>query len=382
MTRKIQLFCLFTSLSSGVAIAATPVAYVYVQPPVGGAVYSTPVYVYAANSAGKITQIEASPIYDVAGAIIGTNGKIFVTSYLSTLYSSEVSSKGVIGATLSSIDTNGYTGCGNITGAVLDHSGKFVWTASSQYDDCNILDKWAIGESFGFQQQSYLPADPGAWSTLPTFSGTKATAVGVYYDPEGFSCSPFFYEGPDIATPAIEDGPTPPPGYGYYAPIGPITNDPTDHLAVAMAPISAVPYDCGSSGSTQLASYTVSHSGADYGLTTSNIGVDMPTVPYGVNSMSLNPAGTVLAVATGTGIQFFHFNGSKPITEFTGIIGTSGYITTMAWDKDNHLYAINGASGRLHVYEATTKLVKEVSGSPYNNVCGSNVCTLVVRDVP
>jgi hypothetical protein len=93
----------------------------------------------------------------------------------------------------------------------------------------------------------------------------------------------------------------------------------------------------------------VNNSGEDYGLSTGNSGAEMPTVPAGVSSMVLNPAGTVLAVATSTGIQFFHFNGIKPITEFTGIIGTSGFITTMAWDKDNHLYAINGATGRLHV---------------------------------
>ena len=67
----------------------------------------------------------------------------------------------------------------------------------------------------------------------------------------------------------------------------------------------------------------------------------------------------------GTGIQFFHFNGAKPVTEFTGIIGFSGYITAMQWDKSNHLYAINGASGNVHVYTATSTSVVEAPGSPY-----------------
>jgi hypothetical protein len=50
MTRKVQLFCLFATLCSGVAIAATPVAYVYVQQPVSGDIYSAPIFVYAAAS--------------------------------------------------------------------------------------------------------------------------------------------------------------------------------------------------------------------------------------------------------------------------------------------------------------------------------------------
>jgi hypothetical protein len=108
--------------------------------------------------------------------------------------------------------------------------------------------------------------------------------------------------------------------------------------------------------------------------------------------MKLNPEGTVLAVTVGTGIQFFHFNGAQPITPFTGIIGNYGstsnaYITTMAWDKANHLYAMDGRSGKLHVYTITTKGVVEAPGSPYTppNTCTSGGCfpqTLIVRINP
>jgi hypothetical protein len=69
--------------------------------------------------------------------------------------------------------------------------------------------------------------------------------------------------------------------------------------------------------------------------------------------------------------------------------GTSGYISTMAWDKDNHLYALNAFSGRLHVYTATSTGVVEAAGSPYNlPYCGhaynATHCpqTRVVRWVP
>jgi hypothetical protein len=69
-------------------------------------------------------------------------------------------------------------------------------------------------------------------------------------------------------------------------------------------------------------------------------------------------------VATGTGVQVFHFNGASPITPFTGIIGTSGYIDHLGWDVWNHLYALN-VSNKLHIYAVTSSGVKEVSGSPY-----------------
>jgi hypothetical protein len=102
-----------------------------------------------------------------------------------------------------------------------------------------------------------------------------------------------------------------------------------------------------------------------------------------------NPAGNILAAAVGTGIQFFHFNGADPITPFAGneIIGTSGYIQDMAWDSDNHLYALNYESGRLHVYNVTTKGVVEAPGSPYLplNSCSNGGCypqTLIVRAIP
>ncbi len=108
-------------------------------------------------------------------------------------------------------------------------------------------------------------------------------------------------------------------------------------------------------------------------------------IAIGDAGMKLNASGNILAVAVGTGIQFFHFNGAAPITTFTGVIGTSGYISTMAWDADNHLYALNGRSGKLHVYTATTTSVVEAPGSPYlppNNCASGCQQTLIVRRLP
>ena len=53
MKRKIQLFCLFTMLCSGAAVAASPVAYVYVTATVSEPDTPGPIYAYSAASNGK-----------------------------------------------------------------------------------------------------------------------------------------------------------------------------------------------------------------------------------------------------------------------------------------------------------------------------------------
>ncbi len=95
----------------------------------------------------------------------------------------------------------------------------------------------------------------------------------------------------------------------------------------------------------------------------------MPTLTNppggGVMLGPISPSGKVLPVAIGTGVQFFHFNGGSPITKFSSVIGATGYINFMQSDNSNHLYAINGASGKLHVYTVTRTSVVEAAGSPY-----------------
>ena len=274
MTRKIQLFlCLITMLCSGEAFAASPAAYVYVQQPVQGDIYSAPIFAYAAASDGKLTPIKGSPFTQTTGTIVGTNGTRFITLFPepgepddAVINSYAVASDGVIGERA----VESALGCGGvIPQAELDHSGKYVRVACA-----SGLFKFSTS-TLVFQSSIAEPSDPGSWFTLPTFTGTAEIPVGVYYNPEGFSCTPIFYAGSD--GPAVETSPQPaPPGYGYYAPTGPITNDPTDHLAVAMVPVAAPYFSCGSYGPTQLASYLVNNSGADIGVTTGNRGGTCP----------------------------------------------------------------------------------------------------------
>jgi hypothetical protein len=64
-------------------------------------------------------------------------------------------------------------------------------------------------------------------------------------------------------------------------------------------------------------------------------------------------------------LQLFHFNGANPLTRFTALLPT-GEIDQLAWDSDDHLYAIGIPAGQLYVLAVTSTGVREAPGSPYS----------------
>ena len=108
------------------------------------------------------------------------------------------------------------------------------------------------------------------------------------------------------------DPPTQPNVWAGYVPAL-MTTDPTNHLAVALHPTNG---PCGPTGPFQLASFTEESQGD---IKSTNTWQNMPALAGGVNAMRMSPAGNLLAVATGTGVQIFHFNGANPITKYTSI---------------------------------------------------------------
>jgi len=146
--------------------------------------------------------------------------------------------------------------------------------------------------------------------------------------------------------------------------------DPTNHLAVAMQPLTG---DWGIAGPYQLASYTVDGSG---NLTTSDTYESMPKVLVGtVNDYWMSPDGKYLAVGGTTGLQIYHFNEANPITRFTGLL-TKNEVDQMFWDNANHLYAITSTAGELYVYTITSKGVAQAPGSPHSITAPENVIVL------
>lgn len=166
--------------------------------------------------------------------------------------------------------------------------------------------------------------------------------------------------------------PTPPEGYFYF--FVSVATDPTNHLAVSFeeaqppsgpAGISGIPCTyLGGSYSFHLGSYTEAGL-TPGGLTTNNTYCNMPLTTGGY--LSISPSGKLLAVG-GSGLQLFHFNGSDPITHYTGLL-TPNNISQEAWDNGNHLYAIGNPKGMvpgdLFVFTATPTSVSPAPGSPY-----------------
>jgi len=289
--------------------------------------------------------------------IIGLTSSSFITFENGILYSHKLSN-GVIGKETSSIDPNKYMGkdCGNDNQWPLFLNSTVYVLYENVGEDgqttyCSVIQAFAVDNGIltfkGQTQFNTQLAESGFTGSskfaYATESGdTSATEDGI----QGFEIERSGSLVPINANILENNLGTP----AFLAP------DPQNQNRLAMGINSDV--------GLQLASYTIGSSGD---LTSTNTQADMPTIDtwnYDLE-MKINPAGNVLAVTTGTGIQFFHFNGADPITTFTGVIGASGAIVSMAW-SGNTLYAVNNASGKLHVYDVSTTKVVEAAGSPYS----------------
>jgi hypothetical protein len=404
MTRPTLLsICLIVLLSPAVAIAASPVAYIYVQEdstfvttPSHSYYSGSPITVFAASSSGKLTQVKGSPFtLSPTETMFGTNGTHVITvdnapgnAYLRSY---DVASDGVIGKEVSKIDLHTWSFYGGT--AEFDHTGESVYVTTTGGDYGLLNFSLSKSGALKFQGIATNIRD----SPLPHITGNDKFAYGFFNncDDGGDGCdcgSPNQFVGLNRESngslegiafsetdPVAPEGPA--PGNFYY-PEGSVTNDKTNHLAVVLSVFND---GCQADYNNQLASYTV---GSQGDLVSTNTSENMPVLPNGyIGPIVLNSAGNILAVAEGTGTQFYLFNGAAPITPITGIIGISGAISAMAWDKDNHLYALN-TSGKLHVYTATTTSVVETPGSPYTGIpycgVGGNYCpqSIIVRSVP
>ena len=121
----------------------------------------------------------------------------------------------------------------------------------------------------------------------------------------------------------------------------------------------------GNDGLPQIATYSVNSDGS---LTTDSAYWNMPTTAnqgyWGPYDVEISPSGKLLAVAGTAGLEVFHFNGSNPITPYTGLL-TNDEIDQCLWDNANHLYAISSKSNMLFVFTVTPTSYRQATGSPY-----------------
>jgi len=350
----------FTQIASSTPLAVesattipASVAYVYVQTTNG-------VNAYDAAANGALTLVKGSP-FATLGQMGGNNGKYLISVGNTWLHSYAIGGNGAIGKQAGAINTQNYGGSecgvtsnGSPNGAILDHTGQdfYISLWSNQgtppyiYYTCAAWQSYRIGSNGEFAflgDMKYFSQDAGQPdpSTVPTFSSNDKFAYGVF--------------NTDLGVPA------------YFSTFQRLASG----ALVVMQSFTetdpeVVPIVGSQFGPLQLASYTINSSG---GISSTNTFAEMPipTLEY-PSIMSMSPSGKLLvlgSVGNSAGIQIFHFNGAAPITAYSAPLLQGVDIEQLAWDKNNHLYALSYDTGMLYVYTVTPTSINEVPGSPF-----------------
>lgn len=350
--------------------ASSPVAYVYVSNNPNNS-STNEIQAFAAAANGKLTPVPGSPFRDDV-TNMAVNGKYLFGSTRNGIYIASflVEPGGALRWTKSTDIVQFNQGdCGNSGPLFLDHTGSTVYDMEFR-SDCsnNSYQALAVNKSTGHLQN--LGATFGdAWLNLPaSFIGNNIyayTAVclgNLYWEISGYKRS---------SNGALSDfaftAPTPAPKAGDFWCPSHTAADPTNHVAITM---QAVDQNFNPDGPPQLATYTADDSG---NLSTTSTLENMPQTAVGtVTDLKMAPSGKLLAVGGTAGLQVFHFNGSNPITQDTGLLANTP-VDQFFWDKNNHLYAISQSAGKLFVFTVTPTGATQAPGSPYTIAHPQNI---------
>lgn len=386
MSHKVRIFlfallgaCASTVLASAQAAssqteasnsnqASSPVAYVYVSSLTANSTDQINGYAAAAN--GALTPIAGSPFpFDVNYMAVTGKWLFGVANQDEDLYSFSIGSNGALSLkdTLTVV-TNG----DGLISDYLDHTGSTLY--ADLYSTNNDYLSYSIDQSTGqLTQLGDLAGGPANFTPV-SFIGNDEFAYSsscYHFDPEIIGVQ----RNTDGTLSYLSNFNPPFPAEksaGFYCPFL-AAADPTNHLAIALSPLTA---NWDSDGPTQLASYTADTSG---NLTTTSTFANMPQVLVGsVNDYWMSPNGKLLAVSGTTGLQIFHFNGALPITRFTKLLTTSS-VSQVLWDNSNHLYAISYSANKLWVFTVTSTGVSQAPGSPYAITSPGNMIVLPKR---
>lgn len=377
MTRKSKIvFCLIALLCTGGAFAQSPisaisdgaepqaekspVAYVYVN---GTANSQAETYGFAADANGGLSSIPGSPFPGSAnvGYWAGKNGYLFGTDG-TNIYSYFVSPTGAPSEVAKIRAVNESSGVFNL---FLDRTAEDLYDYEYEFGSNYYYQSFRIDRSSG--KLTYLGAYDVGYNSGP--GGAMAFAGNNLYAYQAFNFCYYSCQWgvlgarrnskgrlteldpyPNILSPTAKDG-------DFYV-ASYAGADSTDHVAIAVQAVNQF----GNAGLPQLASYTVHHDGS---LTTNSSFWNMPpTATQVVYDVEISPSGELVAVAGTAGLEVFHFNGSEPITPYTGLL-TSDQIDQCLWDNDNHLYAVSSKSGNLFVFTVTPTSHHQAPGSPH-----------------
>ena len=356
--------CLIATLWVGLASAQTtsPNAYVYVISNPSTNTYE--LRGYKADATGALTPLSATPLWRTTTrrllALAHTAHWLFVSDQ-ANIYSFSISSNGGLKFT-SSVNAAKYYGFFGETGVnlALDHTGATLYALAIDGSGDNEFQFFNKNSTTGALSFIGSSGSSAVYSGL-IFTGTNQFAYGLLCfltDPVSYG----FKRGADGSltrfNPVV---PFPTNPDGRFCPVSTAAN-PTNNLAVAMY-LDSTTQRTGPVPPGWLAVYSVDASG---NLTTKSTATNMPRAGVGgVSAMVASAPGNLLAVAGEGGLQIFHFNGSNPITPYTGLLATHS-IQQILWDTHDHLYGISPSSGRLYAFKITTTGHKQAAGSPYS----------------
>jgi 6-phosphogluconolactonase (cycloisomerase 2 family) len=364
--------CMIATLWSAVAFAQvssihiatpsgkSPVAYVYVANSPNGK--KIQIDGYAAASNGKLSRISGSPFPGNVGYIAVNASYLFGTDGV-YIYSFSIAPDGSL-KQVSSINAQQHNrdNYGGPRDLFLDRTGATLYDSDLYCcGDGNTYQFFGIDNSTG--KLTYLGVSDQAWDYWVPMSflhnnkyvyGAQCNG-NMYWSIYGFtrnSDGTLTNLNKNFSAPKAKPG-------DFNCPYLTSAN-PTNHVAISVQAVNGSTF--GNDGPPQLATYTADSSG---NLTTKSTYQNMPaTAVKGVSDIAMSPSGELVAVSGAAGLQAFHFNGSKPITHYTGLL-TKNEIDQVFWDNDNHLYAISTHTGKLFVFTITPTSFHQAPGSPY-----------------
>ena len=379
-------FCLVLALCADAAFAQPEAAPVDSKPTSPGVAYVyvasrktadvNHVYAFAAAPDGKLTAVPGSP-FPANVASMAVNGEYLFGAdpALVDIHTFSIEPDGGL-KPMASISAQKFNSgeCGNLGPLFLDRTGATLYDLDLYGNGCanNIYQSFRIGKADG--ALNYLGSDGAdAWFDYPlSFVGNNSYAYGavclydMYWEIYGFQ-----RHSDGMLTEANVSVPTPTAkGEDFYCP-SLTAADATNHVVISLQAVDGASFN--PDGPPPLAAYTAESSG---NLSTTNTREDMPgTVVGGIRDLAISPSGKLLAVGGTAGLQVFHFNGSDPITHYTGLL-TADNISQFFWDNDNHLYAISQTSDKLLVFTVTPANFSQAPGSPYPVKNPTNVSVL------
>ena len=339
---------------SSAQASSSPAAYVYVASYVSSS-KRTQINGYVAASNGSLTAILGSPFrYDVNSLALNRAWLFAVNSTGRKIDSFSIRPNGTL------VLKDNYPnplGFGFFYALFLDHTGATLYaddyTVNNDYLSQSI-DK-ATGRLTNINDLSGGPSNDNEMSFIGNnqfaYSSSCYHFISDIFGVQRASDGALSWLNFNSSFPAEKSG-------GFYCPWL-AAADPTNHLVVAMQPLTG---NFGNDGPMQLAVYTADSSG---NLTTSSTYKNMANILVGaVNYYSMSPDGKHLAVSGLSGLQVFRFNGANPIKKLTGLIAT-GSVDQVYWDNLDHLYAVSAKTNKLYVFTVTSKGATQAPGSPH-----------------